>query len=40
MRRWQGHTTGEFELTTFPGRHFYLDEKPGAVADLVTARLA
>ncbi|RDI63630.1 thioesterase II family protein [Nocardia pseudobrasiliensis] len=39
MRAWQRHTTGEFDLTTFPGRHFYLDEKPGAVADLVTARL-
>ncbi|MCM6772322.1 alpha/beta fold hydrolase [Nocardia sp. CDC159] len=40
MREWQRHTTGEFDLTVFSGRHFYLDENPGAVADLVNARLA
>ncbi|NQE92576.1 thioesterase [Nocardia terpenica] len=37
--RWRDHTEGEFELTTFPGRHFYLDEKVPEVADFVTARL-
>lgn len=37
--QWRAHTTGEFELETFPGRHFYLDEKVAEVADFVAARL-
>lgn len=31
-REWARHTTGPFELVTFPGRHFYLDEQTEAVA--------
>ncbi|MCX4091540.1 thioesterase II family protein [Nocardia sp. alder85J] len=38
-QRWRGHTTGEFELTTFPGRHFYLDDRPAELARFLTARL-
>ncbi|MBF6170878.1 thioesterase II family protein [Nocardia blacklockiae] len=38
-RAWQDHTTGEFELATFPGRHFYLDERPSEIAEFVAARL-
>jgi surfactin synthase thioesterase subunit len=37
--QWRDHTAGDFELATFPGRHFYLDEKVPEVADFVTARL-
>ncbi|WP_040821879.1 thioesterase II family protein [Nocardia jiangxiensis] len=36
---WQRHTTGTFELSTFPGRHFYLDEKVAEIADFVNERL-
>ncbi|MQY30405.1 thioesterase II family protein [Nocardia aurantia] len=38
-QRWRAHTTGEFELTTFPGGHFYLDTRPAEVARLITARV-
>ncbi|WP_149360635.1 thioesterase II family protein [Lolliginicoccus suaedae] len=31
-REWARHTTGPFDLVTFPGRHFYLDEQTEAVA--------
>lgn len=37
---WKRHTTGGFELATFPGRHFYLDEKVCAVAEFVNERSA
>lgn len=37
--RWRAHTTGDFELATFPGRHFYLDEKVSEVAEFVIGRL-
>ncbi|WP_019926636.1 thioesterase II family protein [Nocardia sp. BMG111209] len=37
--RWRAHTTGEFELTTFPGGHFYLDTRPAEVARLIATRL-
>ncbi|WP_067676836.1 thioesterase II family protein [Nocardia miyunensis] len=36
---WRRHTAGGFELSTFPGRHFYLDEKVSEVADFVNERL-
>lgn len=36
---WKRHTGGGFELSTFPGRHFYLDEKVSEVADFVSERL-
>ncbi|WP_024805221.1 thioesterase II family protein [Nocardia sp. BMG51109] len=37
---WREHTTGDFELEIFPGRHFYLDEKVPQVASFVAARLS
>ncbi|MGF6884505.1 surfactin synthase thioesterase subunit [Nocardia sp. GAS34] len=36
---WRRFTTGDFDLATFPGRHFYLDEKVTDVADFVIERL-
>jgi surfactin synthase thioesterase subunit len=36
---WGAHTTGTFELHTFPGGHFYLAEHWPEVADLVAAKL-
>ncbi|WP_118913719.1 thioesterase II family protein [Mycobacterium shigaense] len=36
---WRAYTDAEFELTTFPGRHFYLDEHVPEVADYLSARL-
>nr|BBX76269.1 thioesterase [Mycobacterium florentinum] len=36
---WRAHTDGEFELTTFPGRHFYLDEHVSEVAAHLASRL-
>ena len=38
-RGWQAHTDSEFELSTFSGRHFYLDERVAEVADYLSARL-
>lgn len=35
-QRWSSHTTGRFELSTFQGGHFYLDEHRDAVAALVS----
>jgi surfactin synthase thioesterase subunit len=37
---WARHTDGTFDLATFPGRHFYLDEKVSAVAEFVNERSA
>jgi surfactin synthase thioesterase subunit len=39
-RGWRAHTDAEFELTMFPGRHFYLDERVSEVADHLSSRLA
>jgi surfactin synthase thioesterase subunit len=36
---WGAHTTGPFELRTFPGGHFFLAEHWPEVADLVAAKL-
>ncbi len=36
---WRRFTTADFDLTTFPGRHFYLDEKVTEVADFIIERL-
>lgn len=33
VRRWAEHTTGGFELTVFPGGHFYLDRHVPALLD-------
>ncbi|TDP92867.1 thioesterase II family protein [Labedaea rhizosphaerae] len=35
-RRWAEHTTGSFELSVFPGGHFYLDQHVPAVLDAIT----
>lgn len=37
---WREHTSGEFDLTVFPGGHFYLNEQTQAVADLTLMHLA
>jgi surfactin synthase thioesterase subunit len=36
---WRGYSSAGFELTVFPGGHFYLDDQPGAVADLIARTL-
>lgn len=36
---WRAHTDGEFEVTTFSGRHFYLDDRVSEVAAYLAARL-
>ncbi|MEV6632801.1 alpha/beta fold hydrolase [Actinoplanes sp. NPDC051470] len=36
---WREHTRGEFDLSTFPGGHFYLAEQRAGVAKLVQERL-
>lgn len=38
--QWATHTSGAFELKTFPGGHFYLTEHHAAVNRLLGARLA
>jgi pyochelin biosynthetic protein PchC len=37
---WREHTSGEFDLTVFPGGHFYLNEQAPAVAGLTLTHLA
>jgi surfactin synthase thioesterase subunit len=39
-RAWAEHTTGGFELITFPGGHFYLNEQAPAVIKLLSSRLS
>ncbi len=39
-RQWATHTSGAFELRTYPGAHFYLNEHHAAVNSLIAARLA
>lgn len=34
---WASHTTGEFELTVYPGGHFYLNDHQAAVLARITA---
>lgn len=36
---WRAHTNAEFDVTTFPGGHFYFDTRVGEVARHVSARL-
>lgn len=38
-RAWAEHTTGPFDLETFPGRHFYLVDQGPRVIDLVRTKL-
>ncbi|MFI6169498.1 thioesterase II family protein [Nocardia sp. NPDC051052] len=37
---WREFTTGTFDRATFPGGHFYLDERPAEVAKVVAEQLA
>lgn len=37
--RWRDHTSGRFELRTFPGGHFYLNSCTAALGRLISARL-
>ncbi|GAA1406570.1 alpha/beta fold hydrolase [Kitasatospora putterlickiae] len=39
VRRWAAHTTGGFDLTVFPGGHFYLVDRAAEVIDLLRTRL-
>jgi pyochelin biosynthetic protein PchC len=39
VRAWGEHTNGEFELTDFPGGHFFLNEHTSKIIDLITSRL-
>jgi pyochelin biosynthetic protein PchC len=39
LAAWQGHTKGVFELTEFPGGHFYLSDQTSAVAETVSTSL-
>jgi surfactin synthase thioesterase subunit len=39
-RQWASHTSGGFELKTYPGGHFYLNEHHAAVNRLIGDRLA
>ncbi|MER5772860.1 alpha/beta fold hydrolase [Streptomyces sp. NPDC002039] len=34
-RAWEEHTTGTFELQTYPGGHFYLNQQSGRVIDAI-----
>ncbi|MEC3976073.1 thioesterase II family protein [Amycolatopsis sp. H20-H5] len=36
---WRRHTSGAFELVTFPGGHFYLNDQNAAVLRVLTDRL-
>ncbi|WIY05765.1 alpha/beta fold hydrolase [Amycolatopsis mongoliensis] len=38
-RRWAAHTSGCFELKSFPGGHFYLNDNLGEVGGLLGERL-
>jgi surfactin synthase thioesterase subunit len=40
MHGWAKHTSGSFDLTVFPGGHFYLGEQTAPVAAVVRDRLA
>lgn len=39
-RAWREHTTSEFELVTFPGGHFFLNDHQPTIADFVTRTLS
>ncbi|MFJ9888822.1 thioesterase II family protein [Streptomyces sp. NPDC091287] len=40
VRTWADHTTGPFEMTVYPGGHFYLNTHAPAVTDKIAAWLA
>ena len=37
---WAEHTTGPFEMRTFPGGHFYLVDQSARIIGLISAGLA
>ncbi len=39
IEAWREHTSGSFDVRFFPGRHFYLDERPHEVAEVVREKL-
>lgn len=39
LEAWRDHTAGDFELTCFPGGHFYIGDQVAAVAEAVLARI-
>lgn len=39
LEAWREHTSGSFDVRFFPGRHFYLDERPREVAEAVREKL-
>ncbi|GID33226.1 thioesterase II family protein [Paractinoplanes brasiliensis] len=39
-RAWQEHTTGAFDMHTYPGGHFYLTRHQAAVLKVMAAKLA
>lgn len=39
-RQWAERTSGSFELKTYPGGHFYLNDQAAAVIRLIAGRLA
>ncbi|RMI32445.1 thioesterase II family protein [Streptomyces triticirhizae] len=38
-RAWADHTSGPFDLRVFPGGHFYLNARVGAVLEAINSRL-
>lgn len=40
VRKWADHTTGQFEMTVYPGGHFYLNTHAPAVTDKIASWLA
>ena len=40
VRAWAEHTTGPFDLETFPGGHFYLKEHAATLCELIERRIA
>jgi surfactin synthase thioesterase subunit len=40
LSRWASHTDGAFTLSMFDGGHFYLNDHPGTVAELIVAELS
>ncbi|WP_433194640.1 thioesterase II family protein [Nocardia sp. CA-107356] len=39
LDRWRIHSTGPFDLHTFPGGHFYLDTQPAEIARVVNSHI-
>lgn len=39
IEAWSGHTSADFEMRMFPGGHFYLEDWPAPVVELIRARV-